>query len=177
MSDANWWVIKTRSRAEKKLVEKLNEAGFEVVCPTYTTIRQWSDRKKKVEVPLISCVVFVRVMDGRINELYSFPQVTAILKEHGKPALVRDFELQNLLVLCGKWQEDLISQENYSEYQPGDAVEVVSGGFAGMRGEMVKNQGKHKIFVVIKSLQMVFSVVIPKSQVKLITKSSDSALV
>lgn len=170
MKEENWWVVKSKSKAERKLAGLLNEAGFEAVCPTYTTIRQWSDRKKKIQLPLISCVVFVKEQENRINELYQFHQVTNILKENGKPALVRNQEIQNLLILSGKWEDELVQNENYSDYKPGDFVEVVNGGFSGMRGEMVKNQGKHKIFVVIKSLQMAFSVLIPKSHVKLISQ-------
>jgi hypothetical protein len=44
-----WLVIKTKPRAEKKLYEQLTKAGYESFLPTYVVIRQWSDRKKKVE--------------------------------------------------------------------------------------------------------------------------------
>ena len=170
MSDNNWWVVKTRSRAEKKLEKLLNDAGWEACCPTYTTIRQWSDRKKKIQIPLISCVVFVRENEVPSNDLYQYSQVISVLKEHAKPALVRDSELQNLMILCGQWQEDLIAQENYNSYKPGDSVEVISGNFKGMKGEMIKTQGKHKLVVSIKSLQMSFSILVPKTQLKPIPK-------
>ena len=172
MNEPNWWVIRTKSKSEKKLAALLNDSGFEASCPTFTTIRQWSDRKKKVELPLISCVVFVKETKKAPNDLFMFPQVISVMKEFGKPALVRHSELQNLLILCGQWEDDLVNQENYSDYAPGDYVEVVSGKFQGMRGEMVKSQGKHKLYLTIKSLRMVFSILLPKSQVKLIAKNA-----
>jgi transcription antitermination factor NusG len=174
MKEANWWVIRTKSKAEKKLAALLNDSGFEACCPTYTTMRQWSDRKKKVELPLISCVVFVKVTGRPSNDLFMFPQVVSVLKEFGKPALVRNAELESLLILCGQWEDELITQENYADYQPGDYVEVTTGKFQGMRGEMLKHQGKHKLYLTIKSLQMAFSVVLPKSQVKLLNKHQET---
>lgn len=175
MDKNNWWVVKTKSRAEKKVAQLLNESGYEACCPTYTTIRQWSDRKKKVELPLISCTVFVRETKDSPHDLYQFSQITSVMKEHGKLAIVRDVELQNLLILCGQWEEDLITHENYSNYQPGDMVQVVSGKFQGMEGEMMQSHGKHKLYISIKSLQMAFSVVIPKSQLKLLSKKKNAS--
>ena len=50
----NWYVVKTRSRAEVKVAERIDSKGLHVYLPLQRTIRQWSDRKKKVDVPLIS---------------------------------------------------------------------------------------------------------------------------
>lgn len=174
MKEENWWVIRTKSKAEKKLTALLNNAGFEACCPTYTTIRQWSDRKKKVELPLISCVVFVKDNGRSPNDLYVFPQINSVMREYGKVALVRNVELESLLILCGQWEDELVTKENYADYQPGDYVEVTTGKFQGMRGEMLKHQGKHKLYLTIKSLQMAFSVVLPKSQVKLVEKHKEN---
>ena len=166
----NWWVVKTKSRAEKKVTKLLKDSGYESICPTYTSIRQWSDRKKKVELPLIPCTVFVKETLTPPNDLYRFPHITSIMKEHGKVAIVRDAELQNFMILCSQWEEDLITQEDYVNYHPGDIVQVISGKFEGMEGEMIQSQGKHKVYISIKSLQMAFSVVIPKSQLKLLSE-------
>lgn len=168
MEEEFWWVVKTKSRSEKKLTNVLNNNGWEAVCPSYTTIRQWSDRKKKVELPLISGSIFVKKAHGNVNDLYSYPQVTTVLKDQGKPALVRAIELKNLLILCDQWEEELVRTEQYNNFELGDVVEVTAGKFMGMQGELIKNKGKHKIYLNIKSLQMTFSVIIPKSQVRIL---------
>ena len=54
-----WFVIKTRSRAEKKTVERLDLLGFTSYLPLQTTVKQWSGRKKKVKLPLIPGIAFV----------------------------------------------------------------------------------------------------------------------
>ena len=57
----NWYVIYTKPRSEKKVAERLSEDGVEVYCPMIKTIRQWSDRKKKVLLPMFPGYVFVHV--------------------------------------------------------------------------------------------------------------------
>jgi hypothetical protein len=52
--EKHWLVIYTKPRAEKKVNERLLEEGFETYLPLQKVIRQWSDRKKKVEVPLFN---------------------------------------------------------------------------------------------------------------------------
>ena len=47
-----WYALYTQPRQEKKVVSRLEQLGIEVYCPLLIQVRQWSDRKKKVEVPL-----------------------------------------------------------------------------------------------------------------------------
>ena len=45
-----WYVLYTKPKNEKKVSEQLNSLGFEAYCPLVTTFRQWSDRKKKIQI-------------------------------------------------------------------------------------------------------------------------------
>lgn len=58
---AAWFALYTMPRTEKKVHARLASKGVDVYLPLVTTVRQWSDRKKKVQVPLIPSIVFVRV--------------------------------------------------------------------------------------------------------------------
>jgi transcription antitermination factor NusG len=57
---ASWYAVQTRARNEKVVCERLQEQGLSTFLPLVTEVRRWSDRKKKVELPLFSCYVFVR---------------------------------------------------------------------------------------------------------------------
>jgi hypothetical protein len=43
-----------QTEVEKKVAEQLTSFGIECYCPLITVVRQWSDWKKKVEVPLLT---------------------------------------------------------------------------------------------------------------------------
>ena len=48
MEEKKWYVIKTTSRSEKKVAERIDAIGVQSYLPLMQSIRQWSDRKKKI---------------------------------------------------------------------------------------------------------------------------------
>jgi transcriptional antiterminator NusG len=58
---ANWYAVQTRSRHEKFVSYHLQSRGITCYLPVITEVHRWSDRQKKVEVPLFSGYVFVQV--------------------------------------------------------------------------------------------------------------------
>src|ERR1700722_15334234 len=60
--EATWYGVQTRARNEKVISERLQEHGLTTFLPLVTEIRRWSDRKKKVELPLFSCYVFAKLV-------------------------------------------------------------------------------------------------------------------
>ena len=56
-----WYAIYVKSRHEKVIFSELRKKGIESSLPLMTTIRQWSDRRKKVEVPLFRSYLFVKI--------------------------------------------------------------------------------------------------------------------
>lgn len=61
-----------------------------------TEVKQWSDRKKRVQVPLISNYVFVQLEDKEREKVFAVNGVIRYLYWLGKPALVRDEEIKAL---------------------------------------------------------------------------------
>ena len=57
----SWYVVYTKPKWEKKVAERLNEIGITAYCPFITKVSQWSDRKKKIEVPLFNSYIFVKI--------------------------------------------------------------------------------------------------------------------
>ena len=90
----NWYVIYTKPKWEKKVAEQLAEAGIDCYCPLITQIRQWSDRKKKVEVPLFNSYVFVQLDESERNSVFQSAGVVRYLFWLGKPAIVRHEEIE-----------------------------------------------------------------------------------
>ena len=68
----DWYAIYTMPRSEKKVYNRIIESGIEAYLPLLTTVRIWSDRKKKVSLPLIPSFVFIKnlTMFKLYNKLY-----------------------------------------------------------------------------------------------------------
>jgi len=159
-----WYVIKTNSRAEKKVEERLQMLGFEVFLPLQTSIKQWSDRKKKVSTPLISSTLFIHSSESDLKLIYNTPGFHSVLHYQSKPAVVRDFEINNLRIIL---QPDAENQfEETTSIETGDLVEVIKGPFQGLIATSIEVNRNHKLIVEIESLGQKFVVHVSKSFVK-----------
>ena len=164
--DLQWFAIYTHSRAEKKVLERMLNAGFEAFLPLITSMKQWSDRKKKVEVPLINSYVFVKTNAEKLNLLLNIPGVINILKYLGKPAVVKDIEIDNLkIVVNNKEQFQVIESIDLTK---GEAIEVISGPFQGLFAKYIYNAGKHKVVVEVEALNSFIEVSMPLNTIRLV---------
>jgi transcription antitermination factor NusG len=71
--EAEWYAIHTVARHEKRMVQQLQEVGASTFLPLMQQIRQWSDRRAAVQVPLFSCYAFVRTLQTSQDRLKVLP--------------------------------------------------------------------------------------------------------
>ncbi len=120
----NWYVIYTKPAAELKVAKQLQSQGIEAYCPSYTELRQWSDRKKKVRCPYFRSYVFVRVAAKDRNRVFSTAGVVRYLYWLGKPAIIRNGEMADLRnYLDG----NTAGEVRIEQLRVGDRVSLASG--------------------------------------------------
>ncbi len=146
--DRRWLVLYTKPRNEKKVAERLGQKGFEVYCPLVKTLRQWSDRKKKVEVPMFTSYVFIRVDEKERAQALHDPGVMNYVFWLGKPAVVRDTEIEAFKNIVAHGEEVVVEGNGL---QKGDFIEITEGAFRGMSG-IVDKANKHHLTVFIEQL-------------------------
>ncbi|OMQ09832.1 UpxY family transcription antiterminator [[Flexibacter] sp. ATCC 35103] len=122
----NWYVVYTKPKWEKKVAERLNEIEIECYCPLITQIKEWSDRKKKIEVPLFNSYVFVYLEDIDRNSVFQIPGVVRYLFWLGKPAIVRDEEIN---IIKTSLKAPNVSDITVSSIQVGDRIKLETGVF------------------------------------------------
>ena len=170
-SKEQWMVIKTNPRAEKKVNERLIKAGFTTFLPLITHVKQWSDRKKKVVLPLIPSTLFVYTTSDLLNNVYAVNGVHSVLKFLGKPAVVQKFEIENIKILLNQKEESEI--EIIQRYKKGELVKVVKGPFEGLVANVVESNSNFRLVVEIESVDSGFAVNVPKSFVEKYGQSND----
>jgi transcription antitermination factor NusG len=114
-----WFVLCTKPRNELKVTERLNRIGVKVYTPTKIEVRQWSDRKKKVTIPLLPSMVLVQLLDKEVDVVFDVPGVVRFLFEHGKRASVSDEE-----VLAMKSYLQMLVEKESKTLTVGDLVKV-----------------------------------------------------
>jgi transcriptional antiterminator RfaH len=114
-----WFVLCTKPRNELKVTERLTSIGVEVYTPTKIEVRQWSDRKKKVLVPLLPSMVLVQLLEKEVEVVFNVPGAVRFLFEHGKRASVSNEE-----VLAMKRYLETVVQKESKTLAVGDLVKV-----------------------------------------------------
>lgn len=154
----NWYVVYTKPKWEKKVAEQLRKNGIECYCPLVVQVRQWSDRKKKVEVPLFNSYVFVQLAETKRNIVFDAPGVVRYLFWLGKPAIVRDEEIE----VIKKWLDSGADTDiSVAKYKVGDSVEVESGPFMAQKA-IVQEVNSNNYILVLESLGCVLKMKINK---------------
>ena len=142
-----WYALYTESRQEKKVAARLAQLGIEVYCPLIIQERQWSDRKKKVEVPLLPSYVFVKLESHNRELVFQVSGVVRYLYWLGQPAIIKDAEIEMLQ----KWLQDKIVSFEIVGIQPGTIYEIPSGPFIGQKG-IVDKVDKSQITLILEQL-------------------------
>ena len=94
--DKQWFVIYCKPNSEKKTADRLHALGIKCYCPTQTQVRQWSDRKMKVQVPVLPSMILVCLKDNERAQVFKVPSVRRYLFWLKQPATVREDEIEKL---------------------------------------------------------------------------------
>ncbi len=158
--EKNWYALYVNSRSEKKVMEALLSKGFEAYVPLVKTMKQWSDRKKMVELPLLNGYVFVKSGVTANGPVLQTRGVVSFVRIEGKLAVVRDEEIERLkqLILLGYQMETGSINRNYKE---GDKVKITSGVLKSIEGFVSENKEGRFIEVVLESIGQSIKVKLP----------------
>lgn len=148
-----WYPVYTNSRAEKKAYEELQKKGIEAYLPLRRTVKQWSDRKKVVEEPLIKSYLFVKIGIKEQAAVLMTRGIARFLYFSGKIASIPQQQIDGLKLLLAT-EEDLEVLD--FEIEPGTKVLVKAGPFKDLTAEAVKYKGKNHVILRLDNLGVAF---------------------
>ena len=143
-----WHVIYTKPRWEKKVVNLLTKREIENYCPMQIVVKQWKDRKAKVEMPLISSYVFVNIPETDKTKVRMVDGVINFVYFDNKIAIIRNVEIELLKDFTKKHKGIVL--ENL-QIVIGEIITIPTGPFKGKEAT-VSSINKNTIELVLKSL-------------------------
>ena len=135
--DKYWTAFYTKPKHEKKASDRLSESGFEVYCPTTTTVKKWSDRKKKIKEPLFKGYLFAKVDEKERINILKDTSIIANLHWLGKPSKIKDEEIQSIRRFLNE-HPTASAEQLTNSLSCGDKVRIVEGEFRNFEGEVKK---------------------------------------
>ncbi len=167
-----WYVLQSKPKNELKVYNQLLNKEIEVYLPLIETIRYWSDRKKKIQVPLFPGYLFVHGnTDERykaINNTFGALRYVMYQKHH---AVLSEDEISYIKISLQEPERVKIEDTNFVE---GDFVEITHGIFRGLKGYIIQLRGNYKLMVSIVEMNTTFSVQLNNSEVQLVQKISNT---
>ncbi len=163
MKVKQWYAAYTLSRMEKKTAKLLEKAGVEAYVPLQKTLRQWSDRKKWVEVPLINSYVFVKTDFTNYFDILSTHGVIKLVSFEGKPVPIPEYQVEALKSIIS---EKMDAEALNTNIPKGSPVQIVHGQLKGLGGELVRYKGKQKVVIKLDNINTSILLDIPANYVK-----------
>ena len=162
-----WYAIYIRSRHEKNVHSALLNKDIESFLPLKTVIRQWSDRKKKVEVPLFRGYVFIQI-DIRKDKfnILNTDGVVKFISLGKNPSRIPDEQIHWVHMMVEK--SDTV--QNEKEIPVGQKVRVTVGPFKGVEGVAMRAGNQSRLVIVIESIMNAVSVEISPNYLQKIKK-------
>ena len=150
----NWYVVYTKPKWEKKVAERLNEIGVVAYCPLITKTSQWSDRKKIISVPLFNSYIFVNIDEIDRNRIFEVVGALRYLFWLGKPAIVKDSEIEIIQEWLSAPAEFEISVD---QWKKGDKIILESGPFIS-QSAIIKEVKQNHYTLILESLGCILRV-------------------
>jgi len=159
----NWNVLFVTDKKEKFVLSELKKKNIEAFLPLETVIKQWSDRKKKLKVPLFPSYVFVKSSEKEYFQILNIKGVYKFISFNNKLAIVPDVQIEALKELC--------KSENFrgiikNTHKKGDKIRITNGPFHGLEGELI-NDVKNNSKIVMRIANIGYSLIIDSSLIEI----------
>lgn len=145
----SWYPVYTNPRAEKKAYEALINKGIEAYLPLQKRQRQWSDRKRWVEEPLIKSYIFVRIAGHAQAEVLMTKGISRFIYFSGRITAMPDKQIEELKLLMASPYELEITEENL---HAGERIKIKAGPLKGLTGEMIAYRSQKQLLLRLESI-------------------------
>ncbi|MCZ8354345.1 MAG: UpxY family transcription antiterminator [Cyclobacteriaceae bacterium] len=156
--EKKWLVFYTASRQEKKTADYLEKNNYEVFLPMQSVVRLWSDRKKKVTVPLFSGYIFIKESEDQIHSLLKTPGIVRNIRHNNKPAVLREEEYNIIQRFLSSGY--FIETDFEQHFENGEHIRIADGPFKNLEGTILSKGSESRFRVLIDSLGVNMTVTI-----------------
>ena len=162
-----WYALRIRSNQEKMVSSILRNKEIEEFLPLYSSIRRWSDRVKKIDLPLFPGYLFCRL---NLRETYlpvlTTPGVVSIAGAGNQPVPVSDEEIESVRTVIRSG----LAAMPWPGLTVGSRVLIEHGPLTGLEGIAINVEDQCRLVVSVQLLQRSLAVQIERGWARPIAK-------
>ena len=146
-----WYALYTRSNHEKQVAAHLARNGVENYLPLYETVREWSDRRIHLHLPLFAGYLFVHTALRERLPILQTPGVVRLVGAGGHPVPLDGSQIDRLREGLAR-----VSATPWARLPAGQRVRVISGPLMGLEGVLVRRKSGPRVVISIDLIQRCF---------------------
>jgi transcription antitermination factor NusG len=160
-----WYALYAKHQHEKTAADLLARKGFEILFPTYRSVRRWKDRNKILFLPLFPCYLFVRTDLSRKVDILRTPGVFWLVGggESTYPIPEADIEAINRIM------QSPAEIAPHPYLKSGERVRVRRGALEGLEGILTRFKNQYRVVLTVELLRQAAAVEVDLSAVESLT--------
>lgn len=162
--EAKWFAIYTNYKREKLVKQMLDQKEVECYLPIRKVVKQWSKKRRTMELPLISCYIFAKITAEQYITVLETEYVLKFVRIGRDLIAIPEEEIQIIKNILSEEVDFEIN--NMLPLEKGDAIEIVSGSLSGIKGKLVEVEGKNRVLITLDHLQHTFTLSLDKNLIK-----------
>lgn len=149
-TEPRWFAVRTRSKSEKWVQRMLAKKGIVCYLPLQKIMRRYARSTRITERPLINCYVFAQIVKNQYLPILETENVAGFVKFAQDLLAVPQEEIDILKRIT--LEEGLEIEAMPGQFTEGDPVEISAGNLMGLRGRIIKVEGRKKMQVELMHL-------------------------
>lgn len=162
--EPKWFAVYTRFKCEKMAFRQMARKGITVYLPLQKHTRRYTRKIRTVELPLISCYLFVKITKDQYVTVLETENVQGFVRFSQNLISIPDHEIDLMKRILGEsWEV----QAEKTSFVRGDEVEIAVGNLLGMKGTLIEvKDEKPQVLVDLEHLGYTLRISVDKSILK-----------
>lgn len=148
--EKKWFAVYTRYKSEKVVKRFLDNKNIENYLPIQRVTRRYERKIKHLEIPLINCYIFVKIIKPEYVTVLETENVLKFVRIARNLIAIPEKEMELMKLVVGEGKD--IEAEANCRVEKGDMVEVIGGRLTGLKGRLVEKQGKKQMIVDLENV-------------------------
>ncbi len=149
--EPRWFAVYTNYKREKLVHRLLTQKGIHSYLPLQKVVRRYTRKIKRLEIPLISCYIFVKIVKGQYVPVLETEHVLRFVRFSRNLISIPEEEIDIIRRVVGEGIE-VEAQPTSDDFAEGDEVEIISGNLTGLHGKLVSIEGKNRFVVDLETM-------------------------
>ncbi len=147
----NWYAVHTRAQHEKAVANRLRERGVTTFLPTFTEVRRWNDRNKKIDLPLFGCYLFVKLMPSNEDRqrVLRTDSVLSLVGAQGVGTPIPNEQIDAVRILI----KGQLPYSSHPFLKTGQRVRIRGGALEGLEGIFLSRHGERRLIISVDAMQ------------------------